>query len=236
MSTDCFQREFVVKQPLNDVELELTQRIQKLFPRGSISSELLRTWLLSPDKLFTDRLLGLLSTDPEDEGSLCSLFDTTLVSWARAPLDPKVAFAKNKTDGNRPAINFVSDCFEQWFFDKRETPLIGTTALYSYGLNRRATNQKVVSEFGGAAKTKSTLACLSVLLERQPNGEEGGVLSVGTARNIFCIGDVSGTPRIVIAQWLYGWNLMASALADLRSLYENDRMFSPILLTAKHRT
>lgn len=225
-----------MNKTLNEEELLLTQLIQRHFPGGMICPELLRAWLSCPPKLLTERLQLLLASQPHERGPLYELLNCSFVSWTRPPLSPKTAFALNNKDNAVPFITFASDDVKQWFFGMEEVPPPGTTTLYSYGLTRTATNRVVVEKLGGVAKARAKLTFLYALLERQPKGEVRGVLSVGTARNVFCIEDANNIPRIVIAQWLLGWSLMAGTLESLCCLHKDDRIFSPVLLMGESRT
>ena len=216
-----------VNQLMTDEELELTQRIQRLYPRGMIASKELKEWRDAPDALVAKLLTAMLYQGPH-EGPLIGALECILA----APFTPSrfqadLAYVLNEKDPARPQIRYMSEEFQKYFLGKVEGWTVST--LYGYPLTRTARNAEAFKELGPIERVKTRLACLYSSLVAQKTGEEKGVLTQGPWRNVFCIDDALGIPRVVFVQWLLGWNLSASPMEDLRSLHANDRIFSSSL-------
>ena len=216
-----------VNQPMTDEELELTQRIQRLYPRGKITSKELKEWRGASDGLVAKLLTAMLYQGPHERPLIGALECILAAPWTPSRFRADLAYVLNEKDPARPQIRYMSDEFQEYFLGKVEGWTVST--LYGYRLTRTAKNADVFKELGPIERVKTRLACLYSALVEQKTGEENGVLLQGPWRNVFCIDDALGIPRVVFAQWLLGWSLLASPMEDLRSLHANDRIFSSSL-------
>jgi len=138
-----------------------------------------------------------------------------------------VARERFAIDASRKAkvkISYLGDNFEAWFLDKVEASAQGVMLRYAR-LIRSAPDEEIRREIG-AEHEETTLAAIYALMERQPNGESGVLLTDGRA-NIFYVRGATGTLRAVYARWDGdGWLMSACSVSGPIGWDDGFRVFS----------
>lgn len=145
---------------------------------------------------------------------------TVAVAATTTPFVAKDHFAVNTKKDAAVKISQLSINFKSWFLGKTEMPFTGST-LYYRGLGY---GDESGEEIGGE-KYETTLAELFSLIEKQPNGESGTLITDGYDNNIFYVRDVNGVLRVVKVLWLTdggGWSVYAGNLRKLRLRWSGD--------------
>lgn len=125
--------------------------------------------------------------------------------------------------GSAVKISFRGDNFQGWFLAKTEEPLAEIELRYAK-LTRLSVDGPILTELGD--KAESTLAQVWALMERQPEGKEGVLLTNGWA-NLFYVRDANGTLRAVHVGWGgNGWSVGAHSVANLYGWGVGRRVFS----------
>ncbi len=136
--------------------------------------------------------------------SILNWLGTTITS---ATTEKFVAKDKFHKDSKEVKFYGIRDNFTNWFLagnGKIEEPL-GEQVLRYGNLTKNSVDGPIIEESGGEAKAETTLTELYELLKKQPNGEEGDLLTNGYA-NIFYIKDTRGVLRAVCVDWdVDGW-------------------------------
>lgn len=134
------------------------------------------------------------------------------------------AACKNFVVGNdRVKISRIGLDFREWFLEKTEKPLAETTLCYA-NLVKQSADSQILRELGDKAKT--TLAQIFALMERQPKGKKGVLLTNGLA-NIFYVCDVNAELRAVhVNCYDDGWYVDAYSVTDPDRWNDGDRVFS----------
>lgn len=160
--------------------------------------------------------------------------DKPLLAWSgaiRVPATPKFIarekfVVKSKSRDAPVKIAVVWDSFRHLFLPKVEEPAAETMLHYvNLGFFIHA---PILAELGDTAGT--TLAHVYALMEQQPNGEEGALLTNGFG-NIFDVKDVSGIPSAVDVFWSAGaahvgaWCVSADSDSSPCSWHLGYRMF-----------
>ncbi len=120
-----------------------------------------------------------------------------------------------KVDTSRKAavkIAFVWDNFRDNFAKVEENVPAGELKLHT--LRKASVDGPIIKELGEAHETY--LADLWTMLEKQPNGEKGNLLTNGYA-NIFYVRDKNGALWAVFAHWHSddgGWSLFANSVTN----------------------
>ncbi|MBM3257670.1 MAG: hypothetical protein FJZ05_00415 [Candidatus Nealsonbacteria bacterium] len=121
-------------------------------------------------------------------------------------------------------IAWLGDNFKSWFLKKIEEP-VGKADLRYMKLTSPSVDGPILAELG-EDRAETTLAQIFSLMERQPNGEKGILLTNGYA-NIFYVRDVSGILRAVHVRWCSdGWSVRASSVENPIWWLVGDRVFS----------
>ena len=134
-----------------------------------------------------------------------------------ATTEPFVASEHCVLGGDPKKITWLSDLFREWFWGKIEPPMAKTELRYAK-LTKNSVDGPIMDELGGVKET--TLAEIYALMKRQPNGEQGVLLTNGWA-NIFYIRDQKSVLRTVYVSghgdgwsvgadffgFLYGWRI-----------------------------
>lgn len=159
--------------------------------------------------------LSIVPAKPADPKKLLELVTTAPV----AACEKFVAKEHFKVDISRKAkvkIAFLWDNFQKHFLPKIEDGMLAGE-LKVHKLLRSSLDAPIMTELGEPKVYSTVLADLWALLEKQPNGEEKGVLLVNGYANIFYIHDVDGTLWAVNAPWFSGhggWNVGALSVGD----------------------
>ncbi len=127
----------------------------------------------------------------------------------------KCRFAVEETFFGKTAvrIDHRGDSFTAGFRSIVEEPVLEAT-LVPFDLNQAASDGAIIADLGGEDRAEVALSQVWRLLERQPNGEEGVLLTSGYA-NIFYVRDIAGALRVVTAVWVAlknGWQVYANSL------------------------
>ncbi|MEK7181127.1 MAG: hypothetical protein AAB738_02210 [Patescibacteria group bacterium] len=213
---------------LNPATLELTQRIQVLFPRD-IDADVLQAWNGTPGEVISTRLRETFGKAPEpaappEPQPLLDFVGTTTISATTEPFIAKDRFKQDTSRKAKPKISYLGDNFKAWFLKKTEQP-ISQTMLRSQRLVKASLDQPIIAELGDEAKSETTLSEIFALISLQSNGENGVLLTNGYA-NIFYVRDVNGVLRAVRVYWCDdGWLGSAYAL-DGGRWYGDRRVFS----------
>ncbi|QQG46156.1 MAG: hypothetical protein HYY55_04350 [Candidatus Niyogibacteria bacterium] len=101
----------------------------------------------------------------------------------------------------RVKIGWLGSDFKCWFLGKTEEP-VQEAILRCARLTRDAFDRDIREEIGTEFE-ETSLAQVYALMERQPNGEAGKLLTNGRA-NTFCVRDIPGVLRAVRVSWLAG--------------------------------
>jgi hypothetical protein len=214
---------------LTNTELELTQRIQMFFPRGIIPMEVLKEWNGCKKEIITKKILEFFSQ--RLEMPLLEFLGTVM-----APATEKfVAREKFVVEGGLEAtaprawtknyFYYSGEKFLKWFFDKIEEPQPKIQLRYAE-LTKRSPDGSIIKELGGEHKVKTTLAKIHALIERQPYGEDGELVT-NTHSNIFYANDVNDELRAVRVTRFSCWVLSADYVEDPCYHFIGDRVFSP---------
>jgi len=125
-------------------------------------------------------------------------------------------FVKNITKNAPVKIAYLGDDFKAyfvgmpgWAFAKEEKPFKGSILCYGE-LSYSSLDSYIITELGGEQKAETTLYELFSLLQIQPNGESGVLLTDLTKKlcNAFYIKDIRGRLLPVSAFWNgKGWDM-----------------------------
>lgn len=109
-------------------------------------------------------------------------------------------------------IAYRGENFTSWFQAKTEDG--PRAALVALALARTAYDTEIITDLGGETSAEVALSEVWSLMERQPKGGEGVLITNGYA-NIFYVRDVNGALRAVGVRWYSaGWDVDAYALGD----------------------
>lgn len=122
-------------------------------------------------------------------------------------------------------IDLIGDNFTQWFGGKIEDPMTQQALRYAK-LRQSSVDGPIVAELGGEATAETTLAEIYALMEQQPNGEHGILLTNGYA-NIIYVRDINGVLRAVHVRWDDdGWLVSADSVDVPYEWSDGSRVFS----------
>jgi len=150
---------------------------------------------------------------------------TVAITATTTPFVACDRFVVNTKKNTAVMFSYLSNNFKKWFLGKTETPFTGSTLRYDK-LSHNSTDGPIIAELGGEEKAETTLTELFSLLEKQPNGEDGPLLTNGDV-NILYIEDVNGVLRAVSACWYGGgWSLHANPVTSPGAWGDERRVFS----------
>jgi len=120
-------------------------------------------------------------------------------------------------------ISYLGSNFSEWFLGKIEEPKPWMQLRYAK-LLKYSVDRPVLAELGNTAEI--TLAEVYALMEHQPNGENGTLLTNGYT-NIFYVRDVNGELRAVLVCWDGdGWGVFADSVVRPGEWSVGSRVFS----------
>lgn len=121
-------------------------------------------------------------------------------------------------------ISYFSNDFQEWFLKKVEGPVEEATLRYAK-LTGPSVDEPIRKEIGPALE-ETALSQIWALMERQPNGEEGVLLTSGYA-NIFYVCDINDVLRVMSVHWNgIGWGINIYSVESLLSWRGGVRVFS----------
>jgi hypothetical protein len=200
-----------------------SEQMQSLIESGALS-DVFEANFNSFDREAHRKVLGLKPLNPPAPPLLIALGTSTVFSTV-TPFVARKHFVQN-TDKKAPVkISFVSDYFKECFYGKTEDVFGGSTLNYGK-LSRSSVDGPIIAELGGEAKSVTTLTEIYSLMEVQPNGESGPLLTNGYA-NIFYVRDVKGVLRAVGVCWSGGgWYVGAGGVARPSAWDDGRQVFS----------
>lgn len=132
-------------------------------------------------------------------------------------------FVVNTSRKVRVKISYIGDNFRSWFLDKVEDPVAEETLRYAR-LLRSVQDAEIRAEIGQELE-EVMLAQIYVLMERQPNGQKGILLTDWW--NVFYARDALGLLRAVRVFWHDdGWHVSAHSVEHPYGWDKDDRVFS----------
>lgn len=147
------------------------------------------------------------------------------------PIVERFDVSKYFDSGRRHSIGVNISSRDEWFCERFLNKSVEkfTGSKLSYGtLKYDYLFYKIVYQFGGEKKIETSLVELWRLLERQPNGEKGELLTNGRS-NVFFGYDQCGMFGVIICVWEgYGWKIFSSLLEKPYYLDKGARIFFPI--------
>ncbi len=154
--------------------------------------------------------------------------------------DPFVVREKFGVHADSEVRIIMGTNFESWLSEKVEEPIAEARLRYA-DLIEPSTDDLILAELGERAET--TLSQLYALLERQPRGQEGVLLTdmLGPAKpvpflkdlvsfrlggpNVFYIRDINGELRVVHVQWFTN-NWIVDVFPSPNTWHNEPRVFS----------
>ena len=137
----------------------------------------------------------------------------------------KDRFVLDKSDSAKVKISYLGENFKAWLLDKVEEPFGGST-LQVLKLTQQSLDGPIIAELGGEEKAETTLSEIHALMAKQPNGEQGKLLTNGYA-NIFYVRDITGVLRAVSVYWYGdGWDVYADSISGPSRWDDGFQVFS----------
>jgi hypothetical protein len=137
-----------------------------------------------------DRHGQLFSTEERRKPQLLELIGTVDIPAATTPFVVRQKFVVNPKEGAPVRISFLGSDFREWFLGKTEEPATEATLRYAtlrYAkLVKSSVDGPILAELDDKAET--TLSQIYALMERQPYGEEGVLLTNGRVNILLCAG------------------------------------------------
>ncbi len=221
-----------MRQGLSPAELEATQRIQILFPRGmtdevlrvinGASAEMLKFGILAMIKSLTGSAGGATEQEPVPE-KLLKLVRTVPVP-AIAEFRAADKFRPGETVDGVKISRSMGDNFRTHFLPKIERSVL-TIEIKVSKLLEGSLDADILAGID-REKRVITLGQLWEILKLQGGGQKGALLTNGWA-NIFYILDIHGNLWAVSALWYGdGWALYADSVGSPREWDADDRICS----------
>ncbi|MFA6551576.1 MAG: hypothetical protein WCV41_03570, partial [Patescibacteria group bacterium] len=118
-------------------------------------------------------------------------------------------------------IRHIDNSFEELFLwgDGKTEDTITKQILHYAKLRKLSVDDHIIAELGGETKVETTLTEMYFLMEQQPNGEDGKLLTNG-GMNIFYIRGIESVLCSVFILWFSaagadaGWCIYAKSLSD----------------------
>lgn len=147
---------------------------------------------------------------------------TVVIPATEKSFSARKKFVVNTDPGAAVKISWLDWNFRLRFLEKIENPVAEATLCYAK-LIKSSHNGSILAELGEGAET--TLAQMYALMERQPHGQEGVLLTNGWA-NIFYV-DINGKLHAVRVLWRGGgWFVPADPVTFPHGRGGEDRVFS----------
>lgn len=137
-----------------------------------------------------------------------------------------VARDKFVTKNGRVKICWLGENFMRYFLDKVEEPSSEATLCYRELPGSKISRQIITNESDFEEKKETTLAEIFSLMEKQKKGENGDLLTDGSA-NIFYVRDINNALRGIDVYWEHGgWNLRSLSITHKSKWSVDRRIFS----------
>jgi hypothetical protein len=157
--------------------------------------------------------------------TLLDLIGTVTVPARTAKFVAKDHFVKDTSKKAKVKISYLGDNFKENFLGKTEEAIAEMILRY-YRLKKWSRNIPIINGLGGEDKIETTLAEMFGLMEMQPNGEAGKLLTNGYA-NIFFIRDANLVLWVVDCYWCDGgWLVRADAVGHQYEWSDDSQVFS----------
>lgn len=153
------------------------------------------------------------------------LLDFVEVSNTPATTKQFVACEKFKLKKDGGLFSFIEDQFASEFLPLvYET--IGELPVVCHRLRKNSRDPVIINTIGGEEFAETTLMDIIAKVEKQPNGEDGELLTNGRA-NIFYVKNFDGVLRAVCVRWFGGgWRVRARPVGLPREWDDGDLVFS----------
>lgn len=160
--------------------------------------------------------------------TLLELVGTVIVPARPLQFVARENFIINTGEDAKVRISFLDDIFEKKFLDKIED-WIGEVTFRFHVLKKCSQNIPIINKLGGEELAETALAEMFGLMEMQPNGEDGALLTNGYV-NIFFIRDSGFVLWAVTCCWHNdGWDVRTDPVGGLIGWRGDNRVFSRIL-------
>ena len=152
------------------------------------------------------------------------------VGTVNIPRTTEKFFAPNKFVVNTEAsakvkISFLGGNFKNYFMDKVEQPQ-DTRELVYHQLKKNSLDIPIITHLGGGEKVETSLMSVFALMEKQPHGQEGALITNGYA-NIFYVLDAFEVLRVVYVYWCGGgWSVDAYSIGHPHGWSAGGQVFS----------
>lgn len=183
----------------------ITELVSAVKEQGGSDDDIHR--LVKPEgRKIISRIAKIVVDSSETKPQLLEFIGTvTFPATSRSVVAEKFVVADSPVK-----IGWLGDNFKEWFLKKIEEPILEMTLCYAK-LICSELDGPIMAELG--EKRETTLAQIYALMERQPNGEKGILLTNGCA-NIFYIRDTKGVLRAVFVFWSGdGWRVGADSVS-----------------------
>lgn len=148
-----------------------------------------------------------------------TLLEVISIVTIPATIEKFVASEKFICDTRKKAkikIKYIGHNFTEWFSglgnDGKVEASISEQTLRYVRLKKISDDEPIITEIGGEEKAETSLAEMFALMAKQPNGENGALLTSGLA-NIFYICDKNAVLRTVFCLWRGdGWRVNADSV------------------------
>ena len=174
------------------------------------------------------RVLGLKVLSAEVPKEIEKLLDFVGTSTIPARTEKFIArdhFIIDTTEKAKVKISYLGDSFKTNFLGKVEEPIVETVMRFGK-LLKSSVDNPIINELGGEEKAESALAEMFSLMEMQPNGEDGVLLTNGYL-NIFYTRNGAGVLWAVRCSWhVGGWSVVANSVGAPGEWYDGRQVFS----------
>lgn len=223
---------------VNRATLDLTQKIQKLFPLD-LELDVLRAWNECSEEFLQSYLKEIFSKMPRKR-RLLKFSGSIEIPAATSLFIVKEKFAVNTSKEAKVKNSYIGRTFQERFLGSkqiiREIDYV-SSAIHFYSPLERSTDNRIIDELGGKEIVESNLYSMSFLMEKQGHGQGGILLSDGYA-NIFYIRDDEGVLWAIDLLWDgAGWSIDADSTDTTdpkgflpRKRHSANRIFSNNLL------
>lgn len=157
--------------------------------------------------------------------TIIKLLGTVTIPATTGRFIAKDHFVVDTGEKAKVKISHLGDNFRKNFLNKIEETISETSLRYC-SLEKSSRGIPIINELGGDDKAETSLAEMFSLMEKQPNGEKGELLTNNCA-NIFYIRDSAGVLWAVRCHWYGGgWFVLAYSVGIPHGWGVGSRVFS----------